>query len=907
MKNFLKIFLSIYILSLATPAVAKDSSRWAKADLEVPHVNLQPMRFTNRSRCALDSKKPTTSLFLLVNNMDAGRSLYRLGKLTGQNTSELVTEGIKSYRKTIYKSLNYINNLLLAGKIPLLPADIENKNAPNYYRSVMKSCNGKSECSLLDDYLAKIWKYKDDIYSIKGLDSFNDKKHFWRRKEFEKKTLPEGFTCHYLKKFTPLQAQLYGTKPDRDVLNKIADAAMKSDAYITACDKADDTDNMKVAIYQLEQSGVKERYWNKKGFAHYNTLKLLFSWAWRNSQEVREMAYPYGDFFKGIALEESMMMFANGCKAMTPPSCDSDTVVKNVLREFAKDEYKKKDLDILTDLPSGAQDDMINDAFTDVNTDILDLSSHGSASDWAENYSKNLSQARGLMKTKLINATNFLTLISNNLSSGKLKKLIDTQFETIDTSDKKNELFYLCAEYYFAGHEKFSTIKNNLESLKKTKLIDGLASSLTEKSTLEFFNYYEGISSQVRQKCNSLEQRQIWNDEFELEKNGYNNWYVEKVLDGKYKSTVEQRAQDYLENNKPVLAFKKYKDSGKYEDSICASPTHCARKVLKSIVDLYSVTQYAATFWTVRQQVQTPDLFNPYAERTSCKVYDPWYKTKAIMFNFMADISQSALSLYTPGMIYSSVNLKPGTVTSFNQMVTEGKIQYDTDYDKQGVQASLISDFGPLLGVPCAISLTKSDINPYNQFRFTGVSVSACAQNENNDLAVFSGSDIRDNDERNFSGCASCALNFESVATSLTRVSQNVGPTFFLVKAFVRLFKGLKDPLNIPRTWKADPNLVLQSYRRFGEIKKSCVRKLRKGKACLANSCEESVAKRINENITSYIEEINLDSWSRNAKVKVKGCSEFIEVSVNQSQDNTNSCSTSRKIKVPASCKGLIK
>ena len=39
------------------------------------------LNFTNRAQCALDSKKPTTSILVLLSNMDVGRSLYRLGKI----------------------------------------------------------------------------------------------------------------------------------------------------------------------------------------------------------------------------------------------------------------------------------------------------------------------------------------------------------------------------------------------------------------------------------------------------------------------------------------------------------------------------------------------------------------------------------------------------------------------------------------------------------------------------------------------------------------------------------------------------------------------------------------------------------------------------------------------------------
>ena len=57
----------------------------------------------------------------------------------------------------------------------------------------------------------------------------------------------------------------------------------------------------------------------------------------------------------------------------------------------------------------------------------------------------------------------------------------------------------------------------------------------------------------------------------------------------------------------------------------------------------------------------------------------------------------------------------------------------------------------------------------------------------------------------------------------------------FLLKGLTELYKSLKDPHNIPRKWKSNPNYVLDTFRRFGEIPRKCVRKLRKGKACLGS------------------------------------------------------------------------
>ena len=268
-------------------------------------------------------------------------------------------------------------------------------------------------------------------------------------------------------------------------------------------------------------------------------------------------------------------------------------------------------------------------------------------------------------------------------------------------------------------------------------------------------------------------------------------------------------------------------------------------------------------------------------------------------------MSQAALSVATPGVIYGRLDLSPGRVTSFNQLVEDGRISYDNRYEKSKITASLVADFGPLLGVPCAVAISGTPNNPYDQYRFAGVSVGACNSVDDNNLNVRTASDIDPNARNVHSECISCQLNFESVVSSLTSASSQVGPTFFLFRAVFRLYKGLKDPDNIPRSWETNPNYVSETYRRFGGvIPKKCVKSLRKGKRCLANSCEIKVAKKVTDSLRGTIEEISVPRFGY-ATVKLSTCNKKIKVNVNRSQDGS-SCGLS-KVKVPSSCSSIRK
>ena len=84
--------------------------------------------------------------------------------------------------------------------------------------------------------------------------------------------------------------------------------------------------------------------------------------------------------------------------------------------------------------------------------------------------------------------------------------------------------------------------------------------------------------------------------------------------------------------------------------------------------------------------------------------------------------------------------------------------------DPQRIRATLIADFGPLLGVPCAVSVNSDNGTPYDMYRFAGITAGACLSSEQNTINATSGSDIGPNDSTGVAGCASCQINFEGVA-----------------------------------------------------------------------------------------------------------------------------------------------
>ncbi len=920
MRNLL--LTTLVFLAFSTQALASDG--------KAPRFDLEALEFSNRADCAVESQKPAKSAFLLISNVDAAKAVYRLAKFRGESVDETTKLGIERFRYSIITLVNLIHDRLTSRELPLLPSDVTRADShiPGHYKNVMSQCRQGEYCEALDDYLGQIWDIasKDWNSSTKYLeffkvDNFHSQENYLTDKDYDKDS-SKALTCAYLKKFGPLQAHLYGTKPDRGALNAIADAVGSMDERFARCDDFDSSDNLQVAAYELhlpnlrEKSLFRKESWVDKGFDYWHSMKLYLSFAYRNAPEMNALAYPFAPLFKGVNLEDSVMMVANGCRSLAPAKCDGDRLALNSIREFAKEDFEKEalELDILSEVPDGPDDLLVSDMIPSVNVDELDLGAHRSASEWLEKFSDNLSRSRAVMKSRLIKAVNHFNIVTKSVSADSLVAKLNQQFNGIFNKElsklsdaQKNDLYYLCSEFSFAGHEQWSFIRGNLELLKKSTIVGNLTEQISKTTTEEAFNYFMKLSDSINAACYSLKQHDIWDDDFNLDKEGFLPWYTAKVYDNKFLSKYEEKMTEVLKTQKPLLAFPQYKESGDYNDVICVNASDCARKTIEATLAFYSATQYAATFWSVEQKIKSPDLFNPYAERTACKVYDPWFKTRSTLFSFIWDMGQAAASAFVPGMIYTKAELQPRMVTSFKELIKDGKIEYDTRFKKEKILSAITADFGPLLGVPCAVSINRNPGNPFDYMRFTGITVGACNRDENHNLNVYGASDIGDNQTTGSSQCLSCQMNFESMSGVIANVSANVGPVFFLVRGIYNLYKALKDPHNIPRSWEVHPYNAYETKAAYGEIPKSCVRSLRKGKECLP-ACEAQVSETLREKMGGFVSEFHLNDNGK-GYVTHSQCSEKIETYTYVSRDNdrnTESCRL-KKMVIPGKCKGLMK
>jgi hypothetical protein len=806
---------------------------------------------------------------------------------------------------------------MVNNQLPLLPSDLTlANNSLNQYKSISSSCASNKRCQELDDYLEKIWQQSNkNKPDFKIVDSFNASHFLTLSTEKNKKAEDLKLKCSYLKKFTPLEAHLFGTKPTVDVLEQIGNSVKNVDQYYADCHDYTQQESLKVSTYEFnfpffESSKVFEQ----KGFDYWNSLKIYFSWAFRNAPEAAQLAFPFDEVFSSVLIEDSLFMVPNGCKSVVNPKCDPQTINQNSMRVFAKHDFKKAagEIDFFRSIPDGASKNLLEDQFTAVNKDILNFSQFETSDLWADNFRQNFSETRLTMRKKFVSSMSSLSLISTNLKTQNVRESLYKYFYPIlankELSDVKlkSELYYLCAESTFISSEELSYIRPKLEVLSKLKSLDTATMSINAQSVISVFDFYKEFSKGVNDLCGSFDQTVVFDSEFVIDQTGFNRWYVDTVYEGKVASLANLLRKEKLQSKKPMIAYQLFKTSNDLKDVVCIDVVDCARTAIGGIVDLYSVVQYAEVFLDIKNELSSGNLLNPYAERTACKVYDPWFKTKASLFSFMTDAAQGAIAAVSPGVIYGSFDLEPGKVTSFNQLVKDGKITIDAKYEKSKVLSSVALDLGSMSQVPCSISMTRSKVmDPSQLLTFTGLTLRACKANEKNVLTVDVNNELGQPVQKYYNGCIQCSLEFEQLSSVLSNAIPFGRTAFFMARAMIRLYKGLKDPVNVPKSWSVNPYLVSQSLEsNGGKIPNDCIKKLTSGKSCMKNSCEENIIDAFGERGVLVTSINSQEAWRGEVEVQIKGCAQKTKVKVNYSRDQNDkdSCYVSSK-KLNVECK----
>jgi hypothetical protein len=791
------------------------------------YLDLNPLRFSNRADCALESKRPARSFFLLADSLNLGKVLYRLGDRLDKK-DEFTLEGIRRYRYTTFSLAKIVANRLLKGELPLL-----NSRLPGW-DEVLKECREES-CPTMNETLGRLWNHAGESGERLAQQ-------------------PGAYTsCYSLKKFSALEEHLSITKPSLDALNNIGAAVHNRDDFLSVCEDSVLEDDLKVGVYQIDLRQVSEEEWNRQGFAFWNSFKIYYSWAFRYSQEAKLLGAHYSSVIRQIDLEESVLLFPNGCASMIAPECGKDFLNLTSLRTLAQAQGAQElsQLDYFDKTPSSPTGPVMNPVNPQVNNDVLDLQDYQKASEWAANFRENLVKTRGFYKLKFSKAVSILNLIQTNLKDTLLPKLQEYSEKMLSSEAKETdlqELYLLCSEYRLALDEKMSFLHDDLKKMMSERSLREASRIFSEEHGHQLDWMLNQIGPGILNFCQGLERKGVWAQSSRASNKLFAPWYQEYVHNVKI-NDFNLKLADNIQG-RPTLYVQSLSDK-----TICETPAHCARRLLETLVDLKSVSTYASGLFNLGEGLKSPSLLNPMAERYACRSYDPWFKTRKTILDLFQDLLLTTTSAVLPTPVYFDVSVREKKILSFNEIVKDGKVFYDPRFDKKRIQASLIADFGPLLSAPCALAINNDNAAAINLLVFEGITFQSCVENQRNTMTVYGPQDIQNNQARR-AACFSCTINLSSAASSATTFTPGLRPLVFLLRGAVRLVKNLRDPNDIPRSWEVKTNSVYRSWRRLGSVYSSCLKSLSKGRECLGNSCEGKLVSAFEETHKRYVKDI---------------------------------------------------
>ena len=909
-KKRIPVDVSPQAVSAADPKIVLSAQELASGGAALP------LRITNRAQCAADALTPSRSALALIDGYDAGKLGHSLALATGGDPARGSVEAMRAFRLTATELVLRIMADLVQWRLPLLPVDP--KLGPPGYREKIKLCQNGTYCTALDDLLASYWAFghrENGGLTWLSVDQFNTDRGFFDRSGSEK------IGCSYLKRFPALQAQLTQGQATKASLEALARETLDSSGTAESCFSETATLDSRYAVMQIDLLAFPdESAWSKRGFDFWNSVKIYFSWAWRNLPQLGRYAGAYDFAFRSIPVEETLLLLPSGCQSIEHPSCSGAYLSSESLRSFAQ---AAETADINRFVPKGPDRTLLTDGIPESKPDPLNFHDYASPSDWLKGFRERFTRTRGIAKQRFLSAITFLSVLRTKLPAPQLLTSLEAYLkEGAQEAEHSghhdawmNQLNYLCTEFNYAHNRRFSFLRQDLEMLARLKFMDGLASPLSGDEIKALYEYYVTVADGVGRVCSKLEASKFWTDPanpFDAKTEGHYSWFKEALG---MKDLSPPPLEPYYPGE-PLLAYKTYDTDWDPSHVICFSGVDCARRTLKAVVDLYGVGQYAQAVLPLAETISSPTLFNPYAERVACQTYDPWFKSRASFKTLLVDLGNVLAFGWNPLPIYVSTEVRPGEVTSFKRLVENGQVRFDPKLTPSKTDYGLGVDFGFLIGAPCIVTISQSSTIPIppSFYVLQGISASTCISGQKVRMTVESAQATPKSSVDRGSSCMSCAINLAAVANvaTFTPFGMAVKSGMYLAGAFVHYSNNMKDPNDVPHLGEINPNYLLETYRRFGNtIPDRCVKPLTRGKRCLANKCEESFARHVTTVYGGYLERVRISQGGARdflVTAKLTSCGEeqqFLVETMGTSCEYDGGLEDVRLIRGPESCKPL--
>jgi hypothetical protein len=796
------------------------AKEWVKKDSDFKTID-SIINFDNRASCATKARLPTESVFFMVDNVNMAKAVYRLAKLRGMDPVKTTNTALDKFNQGLSTLVRIISDKLLSGNLPLI-----------------------EDNSLDYSYLENNWKKSSTS-------------------ELEKMT-----QCRIVKKFSSLYSPLNVTKPDKVLIRKIADDLSNIEESFISCDSVNGNNFSEISLFQFD---VKFNQINQlDGFRFWYSLKVYLSWAYRFSPEIQEITKPYDFIFRNVDLEEMVLFFSNGCKSISAPECSSHELNLNQLKLLTEEanSFDLSSYEGLKPLAINPATELTSSPLPLKEDDLLNLGDQESASDWVSNFRGNVLKVRGAQKLQLTKAMSQLFFINKVKSPDELEKNISEELN-LNPDGYKKDLYYLCSEYKVATDKNLSFLLQDLLLLKEDQSIHEAYQDLYDQSFDESFKSFQSLTSKISYLCQRLDQDGFWDKNLEVKKEGFASWY-QQLISQKNNFTLERIVSNHFIPLKPFLKFK----GG---EVICYSAIHCTRILLDSMMTISSLAKSMSTL-SAKNTVLSTNMSNPYSSHMACGAYDPWAKKNKLIYEFFHDLIQGVAFGLLPSPVYVSADLEQKKLVSFSSLIKEGKVFYDPKYDPKKIHLSLIADLGPLTGIPCALSISGSRMNPLEYYSFNGISFSGCHSHSTIELEANNADDVRSSSSTR-SYCAACAINLQTISSSVSSLNPVLRFSFFLIKGVTNLFSNLRDPHDLHRNWSLSSHQIALSYRYHGEISDQCAKDLINGKSCLPKRCEGRMLEEFTKKFQASPVESNFSCITGRGVVWIKECKDPIYLS----------------------------
>ena len=835
-------FLSILILLVI------NSTSSAKAS----DTNTLP--FENRAACALDSKKPSQSAFLIIDSYNAGKQINSWLQGTDQSKNQNITvdQGLKIFRLSLSEIWMTITQELLHGKLPLLKASPDDENIEANYSKILTQCGNHFPCVEMDQYLSKIfsiWKSipKEDENAYP---SYFDIDQFARRPELLRGSSNPQASCLYLKRFSELQSNWNQDRPDQAILQKIALAMNDKKEIFTDCFDESDSISSRRFILQLDISETRKHNWKKFGFNFWYSVKLYFSYAWRHPEIILDSVHPLNNVFKDLAIEQMIQLVSTNCNSIDRPECTQSQVSMDIFNSLAK-------LGVATELdkplPDRPEQLLIRDQIASHHDDSSILPDNEESEQWIKGYQERIIQRRGILKQRLLLAISQFELLSAAITPNR----ISTELNSLKSKISSDQLLYqkmqvLCSEIDIAARPDVNLLEQRFKTILQISKFKNLVEASADQQLSDMINFYQSIVQTTFPICEQIRIEKLWKQDTPVNTPTYSTWFrdLTGTWDAPVPKTDGSSTPDFLgmgnlfnkitSSSTGFLIQEKINQDGIKENNVlCTDATDCVRMLLKSMVDLYAVSAWSDAMMPMNEWIQSPNLANPWASATACKVYDPWFETKKALVGLVSDLVTSTISGIAPIPAYVAIQPKHREVTGF---------ELDPNGDdvflkaiKKGPSADLTIgvDLGPWLGIPCAAVYSPTSNRPVIDGYYSVASIRAetCTGKDNNRLVINDSSNVGENQKHTYSGCAMCYLNPYSAVRTVANIA-SIGTPMVKIAAgavfsVINLAKKISNPIDVPHRYNVNLDDVSETFAKYSFIPKHCVRRLSKGHSCL--------------------------------------------------------------------------